>query len=427
MKRPLLDLTRPGWAIAFAVGVLLLIGLASILACKSVPVGTRTASSTAFAVKQALIAGAGLIAALVVLRIGYMRIARYSYAIFGICLVLLVPLLIAKVFHFSFGGMVPESRGVHRWIRLPGFQLQPSEVMKVGYILALAWYLRFRKNYRTFSGLLLPFVISLAPMTLILLQPDLGTVILLFPVLFGMLFAAGARIRHLAIIMLLGVVATPLMWQGMRDYQRARIVSVALQSRELREKMIAHPEQYTFTGFNKKRVLEWKVDSGMQLVRSKAALGSGGLFGQGWGHGTYVEYNFLPDRHNDMVFAIVGHQWGFVGCLLVLACYAVIVVAGVEIASQTSEPLGRLVAMGVVCLIAAQTVINVGMTVGLMPITGMTLPFVSYGGSSLLTNILAVALLISVSQHRPFTLAPKPFEWDRRDAALNGGGASAGA
>ncbi|NOX57470.1 MAG: FtsW/RodA/SpoVE family cell cycle protein, partial [Planctomycetes bacterium] len=148
-----------------------------------------------------------------------------------------------------------------------------------------------------------------------------------------------------------------------------------------------------------------------QLVASKAALGSGGLFGHGWGKGTYVEHSFLPDRHNDFVFSIVGHQWGLVGCLVVLCCYVVIIVAGVEIASVTPEPCGRLLAMGVVCLIAAQTLINVGMTVGMMPITGMTLPFVSYGGSSLLTNAIAAALLISVSQHRPFTLARKPFEW----------------
>jgi rod shape determining protein RodA len=228
-----------------------------------------------------------------------------------------------------------------------------------------------------------------------------------------MLFVAGAKIRHLVLIVALGAACTPLLWWKMHPYQRSRVVAVALQSESLRERIAANPEKYAFTGFDRRDVMEWEVSSGMQLVRSKAALGSGGFLGQGWGHGTYVEYNFLPDRHNDFVFAIVGHQWGFLGCLVVLLCYAVIVVAGMEIAMVTAEPLGRLVAMGVVCLIAAQALINLGMTVGLMPITGMTLPFVSYGGSSLLTNFLAVALLISVSQHRPFMLAKKPFEWQR--------------
>lgn len=415
MRRPVYDLTQPGWAIALAVSVLFLIGIASILASKSVPVGSATASSQVFAVKQTVIGLLSVVCCAMVLRIGYVRIARHAYLIFAACLLLLLPMLIAKKFHTSLGGLVPESRGAYRWIDLPGFQLQTSELMKIGYILALAWYLRYRKNYRSFSGLLLPFMMSLVPMALILSQPDLGTVILFFPVLFGMLFAAGARLKHLGLIVALGIACAPLMWFKMHAYQRSRIVAVALQSQSLRERIAADPEKYAFTGFDRRDVLEWEVSSGMQLVRSKAALGSGGLLGQGWGHGTYVEYNFLPDRHNDFVFAIVGHQWGFAGCVVVLLCYAVIVVAGVEIATVTSEPLGRLLAMGVVCLIAAQALINLGMTVGLMPITGMTLPFVSYGGSSLGTNFLAIALLISVSQHRPFMLAKKPFEWQQAE------------
>jgi cell division protein FtsW (lipid II flippase) len=395
------------------VCVLLLVGIASILASSSVPVGRTTAPSEVFAIKQAIVALIALAGCAVVLRIGYIRIARWAYVLFGLCLLLLVPMIVAKKFDTTLGGLVPASRGAYRWIELPGFQLQPSEAMKIGYILALAWYLRYRHNYRRLSGLLLPFMVSLAPMGLILAQPDLGTVLLFFPVLFGMLFVAGAKIRHLVLIVALGAACTPLLWWKMHPYQRSRVVAVALQSESLRERIATNPEKYAFTGFDRRDVMEWEVSSGMQLVRSKAALGSGGFLGQGWGHGTYVEYNFLPDRHNDFVFAIVGHQWGFLGCLVVLLCYAVIVVAGMEIATVTAEPLGRLVAMGVVCLIAAQALINLGMTVGLMPITGMTLPFVSYGGSSLLTNFLAVALLISVSQHRPFMLAKKPFEWQR--------------
>ncbi|MCB9850671.1 MAG: rod shape-determining protein RodA [Phycisphaerales bacterium] len=417
MKRRFFILTQPGVAIMAAVMVLLLIGIASILASKSVQIGPGiSASSEEFAVKQGVIACAGVVMSLIVMRIGYLRIAQHSYLIFAGCLVLLLPMVLAKTFHITFGGLVPESRGAYRWIQLPGFQLQPSELMKVGYILALAWYLRFRANYRRFSGLLLPFLVSLVPMVLILRQPDLGTVLLFFPILFGMLFVAGAQPKHLLAIIALGVASAPLLWLKMHDYQKSRVVAVALQSESLRKRIAADPEKYAFTGFDKRDVMEWEVSSGMQLVNSKAALGSGGMFGQGWGKGTYVEQHFLPDRHNDFVFAIVGHEWGFFGCMVVLACFAVIIVAGMEIAVETSEPLGRLMALGVVCLIAAQTLINLGMTVGLMPITGMTLPFVSYGGSSLLTNFLAISLLISVSQYRPFMLAKKPFEWQRLEA-----------
>ncbi|MCH7597208.1 MAG: FtsW/RodA/SpoVE family cell cycle protein, partial [Planctomycetes bacterium] len=168
----------------------------------------------------------------------------------------------------------------------------------------------------------------------------------------------------------------------------------------------------------RRQAIEWSASSGYQLVHSKNAIGSGGLFGHGWGKGIYVDTSLLPDRHNDFIFAIVAHQWGLIGCLLVLACYVVIVIAGVRIASVTTEPFARLLAVGIVTLIATQAFISVAMSVGLMPITGMTLPFVSYGGSSVLCNFVAVALLISVSQHRPYLLTRKPFVFGREETEL---------
>ncbi len=412
MKRPGIHLTRSGWAILIAVAVLYSLGLAAIYASEA------TAPRPQFAHKQMIFLGGSLVLALAVLRVGFERIYRRSYAVFAIALALLVPLAVARVLHFDFGGLVPNIRGSHRWIRLPGFQLQPSEFMKVAYILALAWYLRYRDNYRTLRGLIVPFVGALVPLLLILLEPDLGTALLMMPVLFAMLFVAGARVRHLALIAGLGLALAPALWFKMEPYQRLRITAVLLQSDALRDDIATRPERYRVLNADaqalRREARQWTVSSGMQLVRSKAALGSGGLTGQGWGHGTYVEYNFLPDRHNDFVFALVGHQWGLLGCAVVLVCYAVIVVAGAVIATASSDPVGRLLAAGVVALLAAQVLINVGMCVGLMPVTGMTLPFVSYGGSSLLVNFLAVALLISVARHRPFTLAPRPFDFEDR-------------
>lgn len=405
MKRPVHDLTHPGWVIAGAVAILCLVGLACIYATESA--GDGWASHTT---KQMIFLVGSVLVSVIVLSTGYLRVSRYAYALFIAALILLVPLAVAKALHFEFGGLIPCRRGSYRWIRLPGFQLQPSEFVKVAYILALAWYLRYRRNYRTFAGMLVPFVLSIVPLALIVTEPDLGTVILMLPVPFVMLFVAGAKKRHLLLVVAAGFVCAPLLWTKIEGYQRMRIVGLVLQSESLRSRVIADPESYRFL-CTQRQASTWPKESGLQLLRSKAALGSGGLLGQGWGHGTYVRYNFLPDRHNDMVFALVGHQWGLAGCLLVLACYAVIVVAGVEIASETAEPFGRLLAVGVVALISAQAIINVGMTVGLMPITGMTLPFVSYGGSSLLANFLAIGLLISVSQHRPFLLAKKPFEY----------------
>ena len=403
------DLTRAGWAIVAAVAFLYLIGLASIYA-------TEAASERpTHTWKQMVFGVVSLLVAYVILRMGFRRIHRHAYLIFALALVALIPPALAHLLHFEFGGLIPGIRGAYRWVRLPGFQLQPSEFMTIAYILALAWYLRYRKNNRRLSGLVVPLAVSILPLALILMEPDLGTVLLIMPVLFAMLFLAGARLRHLALIAGLGLVATPLLWMKMQPYQRLRITAVLLQSEAFRKDVAARPEAYWLLNKDaaalRREARNWTHSSGMQLVRSKAALGSGGLFGQGWRHGTYVQYNFLPDRHNDFVFALIGHQWGLLGCLAVLGCYVVICVAGLQIALGTQEPVGRLLASGVVLLIATQVVINVGMCVGLMPITGMTLPFVSYGGSSLVTNFIAVALLISVAQHRPFLLAPRPFEY----------------
>ena len=405
MKKHPLHLTRPGAAIAICMVVLCGVGVASIYATEHA--GAAWPINT---LKQVLFMLAGVGIGLAVMQIGYQNVARCAYPLFVIAVVLLIPLMIAKFTGWEFGGLVPGRRGAHRWMRLPGFQLQPSEFMKIAYVLALAQYLRYRKNCRTLYGVTVPIVLSVVPMLLILLEPDLGTVLLMIPVLVILLFAAGGRKRHLMLLAGVAFLAAPLVWGHLADYQRLRITGLLLQSETLRDRIIAHPERYRHI-CTKRQALEWEVGSGMQLVRSKAALGSGGLIGEGWGQGTYVEYNFLPDRHNDFVFALVGHQWGFVGCVLVLVGYAVMIIAVAEIASATVEPFGRLLAVGVLSLIATQVVINIGMTAGLMPITGMTLPFVSYGGSSLLTSFVAAALVISVAQHRPFMLAKKPFEY----------------
>ncbi len=412
MKRGTLHLTQLGWAILVSITVLVALGVASVYVTDTHY--AREHDGPANAAKQCARVLVSAVAALVILRIGYRRIARYSYAIFLVILALLVPLLLAKLLHTSFGGLTAPRNGAYRWLHFPGFPLQPSELMKVAYVLALAWYLRYRRSYRQFAGLMLPVVLSFVPLGLILLQPDLGTALLILPVLIMMLFAAGARVSHVLIVVLVGLAATPFAWGVIRGYQRARVTAVLLQSDRLRQAVMDSPETYRFLA-TKRQAIEWAASSGYQLVHSKNAIGSGGVFGHGWGKGIYVNSGLLPDRHNDFVFAIIAHQWGLLGCLLVLVCFAVIVLSGLGIASATADPVGRLVAVGVVTMIAAQVIINVGMTVGLMPIAGMTLPFVSYGGSSLLTNFVSVALLVGVSRDRPYLLSPKPFEFARED------------
>ena len=302
----------------------------------------------------------------VVLRVGYYEIARHAYLIFAIGVLLLVPLFVARLMHSSFGGLTAPRNGAYRWIHLPGYQLQPSEFMKVAYLIALAWYLRYRKNYRRLGGLVWPVAMSFLPLVLILVEPDLGTALLIVPGLFAMLFMAGAKLRHLMLIAFVGIVAMPLAWTHIKPYQRLRITSVLLQSEELRKAVIEDPARYRKLA-SKRQAIEWAASSGYQLVHSKNALGSGGVLGYGWGDGVYTESDLLPDRHNDFVFALIGHQWGILGCLLVLVCHTLIVMAGVRIASVTQDPFAQLLAVGVVTLIAMQVIINIAMTVGLMP------------------------------------------------------------
>lgn len=401
-------LSRPGWAIVLATAVLLVIGLGSIFVTDTHYVAGHDGPRNA--VKQVFAILVGGTVGLVLLAVGYPMMGRWAYALFAACVLILAVPVAAKFGQTTLGGLVTPRNGAYRWISLPGFQLQPSEPMKLAYVLALAWYLRHRSSYRRFSGLWIPVVFSAVPAALILLQPDLGMVLLLLPVLFSLLFMAGAKLSHLGIIALLGLAAAPLAWDRIHGYQRLRVTAVFLQSDSLREAVIRNPEAYKKFA-TRRQALEWSAGSGYQLVHANNAIGSGGLLGNGWGRGVYVENGLLPDRHNDFVIAVVAHQWGFAGCLLVLTCYGVIVVAGTVIASATAEPFGRLLAVGVVTLIASQVTINVGMALGMMPITGMTLPFVSYGGSSVLTNLTALAILVSVAQHRPYLLSGKPFEF----------------
>ena len=360
--------------------------------------------------KQVIFAIVGLACFLAINLVNYRRFGSVSYWIFGGVLMLLAALLVSKyVVELPFA---KPRAATYRWIWLSvgGHDLpsiQPSELCKLAYILALAWYLRYRSNYRNFKALIGPFALTLLPMALILPEPDLGTVMLMMPILFTMLFVAGAKVKHLLIIILMAIMISPLMWFQMKDYQRIRISSVFLQNAWVREKAEQHPmlgKILVGTKFSEKK---WKSDWGWHLIRSKYAVASGGVTGYGFREGPFVKYNFLTERHNDFIFAVIAQQWGFWGCLGLLALYIIIVSCGLEIAANNTDPFGRLLATGIVAMFVVEVIINVGMTVGLMPITGLTLPFVSYGGSSLLVSMISVGLLNNIGRCRPFTVARK--------------------
>ncbi len=359
--------------------------------------------------KQLVFAVVGLGGLVAANLVNYRRLGAVSHWIYGVTVVLLVVILVGKYVSLPF---VPLRGGAHRWIvfkigshSLPA--IQPSEFCKLAYILALAWYLRYRSNYSRFRALVGPFALTLLPMVLILLEPDLGTVLLMMPVFFTMLFVAGARIRHLALIVLLAVVVSPAMWFMLRPYQRIRISSVLLQSQWVRQRAEKSPALGRLLVGGKFTERSWRNEWGYHLVRSKFAVASGGWSGAGYGQGPFIKYDFLPERHNDFIFSIIAHQSGFIGCLGFLLLYVLLVACGLEIAVHNTDPFGRLMAMGIVAMFVVEVATNVGMTLGLMPITGLTLPFVSYGGSSLLVNMMAVGLLNNVGRCRPFSVAPR--------------------
>jgi rod shape determining protein RodA len=365
------------WTMVTAVALLLACGLACIY--KYDPANYN---------RQVMWILIGIGAFVAVNLVDYRHLGHVSYLLFGLSLLLLAAVLAGK--YLVKTDKIPMINGAYRWIKLGPMQMQPSEMAKLAYILALAWYLRLRSNYRRFGGLIGPFVLTLLPIGLILKEPDLGTVLLFLPILFTLLFIAGARIRHLAIILLLGMAMAYPFYTMMPTYQKNRIKVLLNQNTD-------NPN--------------WLRNEGYQLDQSKNYIALGGLTGQGWGAQGLLRYD-LPHGHNDFIFALIGHQWGLLGASFILLLYILLIVGGIEIAANQPEPFGRLIAVGVCTLFATQMFINIGMTLGLMPITGMTLPFVSYGGSSLVSSFLALGLLINVARHRSYKGCHQPFEFD---------------
>jgi cell division protein FtsW (lipid II flippase) len=308
----------------------------------------------------------------------YQRLKWFTYFAYLGCLGLLLLVFV-----------MPAKNGSHRWIPLGLMDFQPSEIMKLALIGALARYLMHRDSFRSWSGLALPLVVTLIPMVLILNEPDLGTALVFLPVLFAMLFAAGARPRHLITITLLGACASPLMWMQMSAEQKSRIVSV----------------------FRQKTGGDAPDDDGYHLHQSKRVLATGGAWGSWLTDAPMPNRRLyhLPESRTDFVFCLIGERWGLVGCLFTLFLYTVLFARGLMIAAQTREPFGRLLAVGIVALLATQVLINTGMTVGLLPITGMTLPLASYGGSSLLATCMALGLLVNIAMNPAEHATDEPF------------------
>jgi len=269
-------------------------------------------------------------------------------------------------------------QGAQRWISVGPIQLQPSELAKLATILALAAYLASRKGDMNTLALGIACAIVALPVTLIFLEPDLGTAGVFVFLLVAMLLVGGARLRHFGLLLLTGVVAvaTVLQLGLLQDYQIERITAFLDKNPDVQSEAF-------------------------QLTQSKIAIGSGGLEGKGFQTDrTQTALDFIPEQHTDFIFTAVGEQLGFLGSATLLALFGFLIWRALRIAAISRDLLGTLVAGGIAAMWAFQLFVNVGMTMGIMPLTGITLPFISYGGSSLLINFIAAGLLLNVHMRR---------------------------
>lgn len=334
---------------------------------------------------------------------------RFIAAAMGPLVAVTVGMLILVILPFMPRSMVPVRNGATCWLNLYFMMFQPSELAKIVFVLSLALYLRYRSSYRTLRGLLVPFALMFAPVILILKEPDLGTALIFAPALFVMLVAAGARLVHLGALVGLAVLAVaanvlviytlPDSLQVLKPHQRQRIV--AMISRTQGDDRYAR-------------------DIGYQQDKAMTLAGSGGLYGYGAGRSrTIVHFNRLPEDHNDMIFAVIMNRWGLVGGLATIGLYLMLVGSLLLVAARTKDPFARLSVVGFAGLIFSQAGINMGMTLGLLPVTGITLPFVSYGGSSLATTYGMIGLALNFASRRPVIVSRPAFEFDRAGAAVH--------
>lgn len=315
-----------------------------------------------------------------------------------------IALLIFVLLPFVPHSIVRPRNGARRWISLVVMDFQPSELAKIAFVLMLATYLQFRQNYRRFLGLLAPFLIMFVPMGLILVEPDLGTSLIFPAVLFAMLVAAGAKLLHLMSIAAVGAVSASIVV----------VVCLAAAAQQPPQYPILEEHQVKrIQGVLNLNDARYEDSINYQSTKAMMLVGAGGVDGVGEENSrVLLQFNRLPEDHNDMIFAVVVNRWGFLGGLTLLALYLTYVVGLVLVAATNLNPFGRLVCVGFCAILLAQVMVNVGMTIGLLPITGMTLPFVSYGGSSLVSLFFMTGIALGIGLRPPEFLARPSFEFD---------------
>lgn len=309
----------------------------------------------------------GLVAMVGAMAVDYHSIERLAYPFYALTLGLLVLVL----FIGTFGG------GSQRWINLGVFALQPSELAKVAIVLVLAKHLQYDEPARGFRlrELWWPALFVAPLMVLTLIQPDLGTAIILFLVFMSVVMMGGLRLRSFLYLVAAGLTLLPIAWHFLKPYQQGRILT------------FLNPDLDP-------------LGAGYHVIQSKIAIGSGRLLGKGYLKGTQNQLEFLPAQHTDFVFSVFAEEWGFIGCVILLALYFLLVTLALKVVARAKERFGALLVCGALSIFFWQVAINVAMVAGLLPVVGVPLPLFSYGGSSLVSMMAAMGIILNVSMRR---------------------------
>lgn len=357
-------LTNFDWVLLALVLLIIGIGIANIHSA-SMP---YPAAGTPYDLKQFYWTVGGLLLIIVVCSIDYHILEDLSYWLYGGLIILLVMVLL-------FGR---TSMGATRWLHLGFFNMQPSEPMKLVIIATFARYFSRRPMPDGISLVEIgyPLLMLALPALLIMKQPDLGTAVIVMLIAFSLLLYVGIQRTTWISMIAFAVPLFFLGWRfGLRDYQKNRVLNFINPERD-------------------------PLGSGYHIIQSKIAIGSGGLTGKGYLHGTQTQLRFLPEQHTDFAFSVFSEEWGFLGCMVLIVLYLILTTWGLQTAARCNDRFGSLLAVGVVAMLFWHTVINMGMVIGLFPVVGVPLPFFSYGGTSMVTSMAGIGLLLNIRMRR---------------------------
>ena len=356
---------RQGLLAVFHIDLPLLVGLLLLCGFGLLVLYSASGENIAQTQRQAVRIGVAFVVMLAVAQINPITLRRWSPWLYAVGLLMLIAVLV-------FGEI---GKGAQRWLDLGVLRFQPSEMVKLAVPLMIAWYLAEKRLPPSWLRLSTAALMIVVPVLLIAKQPDLGTAVLVASAGIFVLFLAGISWRLIGGLIVVAAAAAPLAWYFMRDYQRQRVLT------------FLDPEKDP-------------LGAGYHIIQSKIAIGSGGVYGKGWLNGTQSQLDFLPERHTDFIFAVLSEEFGLVGVLILLSLYLFVVARGLFIAARAQDTFTRLLAGTLTLVFFVYLFVNTGMVTGLMPVVGVPLPLVSYGGTSLVTLMAGFGILMSIHTHR---------------------------